>query len=229
MPSLTLAIETSQHQGGVALRDAGGRTHVEMLAAARRHDDDLLPAIDRLFRRAGVSRRDLGAVGVSAGPGGFTGLRIAVSTAKMFAEALGAKLVSVPSALVAAESCASGGPIIVCLASKGESFWSTHLDRDAAGFWKIAGEPGLATAADLELEDVRALLADEHAPRALIDQCTRGGVEVLPPRFEPQTCLAVTLRLLAAGQTVDPLRLAPLYPRQPEAVTLWDRKLRQGE
>src|SRR6185503_7170285 len=125
MPSVILAIETSQHQGGVALCDARGEVQVETLSSAKRHDDDLLPAIDRLMRRASASPRDLAAVGVSIGPGGFTGLRIAISTAKMFAEALGAQLVAVPSALVAAEGHSGKSPFLVGLASKGESCWMT--------------------------------------------------------------------------------------------------------
>src|SRR5262245_14406799 len=110
-----LAIETSQHIGGVALRDAQGRAHVEMLLAKRRHDDDFLPAIDRLFHRASLKPADMKAVGVSIGPGGFTGLRIAVSTAKMFSEVLGAKIAAPPTALVVAESFDGDGPLLVAL------------------------------------------------------------------------------------------------------------------
>ncbi|MHC4446612.1 MAG: tRNA (adenosine(37)-N6)-threonylcarbamoyltransferase complex dimerization subunit type 1 TsaB, partial [Planctomycetota bacterium] len=91
---ILLAIEASQRQGGVAVRDAAGEVHTESLAADRWHDDDLIAAVDRLFARLGLEPGDLGVVGVSVGPGGFTGLRIAVSTAKMFAETLGAQLVA---------------------------------------------------------------------------------------------------------------------------------------
>ena len=87
---ILLAIETSQRRGGVAVRDAAGDAHTEALAARRVHDVDLIAAVDRLFARLGLEPSDLGVVGVSVGPGGFTGLRIAVSTAKMFAESLGA-------------------------------------------------------------------------------------------------------------------------------------------
>src|SRR5919106_153062 len=153
MPAL-LAIETSQRVGGVALRDDRGVVLVEMLAPKKRHDDDLLPAIDRVFKRATLSPSDLagGAVGVSIGPGGFTGLRIAVTTAKMFAEALGANVIAVPSALVAAHStfatpsapatdaAALGQPVplreevIICLACKDFSCWCTRVRRDLGGW-----------------------------------------------------------------------------------------------
>ena len=63
MPSsdpILLAIETSQRQGGIAVRDRAGRAHVERLAVARRHDDDLLGAINRLFGRLELEPWDLG-------------------------------------------------------------------------------------------------------------------------------------------------------------------------
>ena len=126
---ILLAIETSQRTGGVAVSDLQGRAHAEPLSQSLRHDDELLPAIDRLYTRLGLEPRQTRAVGVSIGPGGFTGLRIAVATAKMLAETLGVDLVAVPSALVAAGSYRGSGPIVVALAAKGETCWATRLRR----------------------------------------------------------------------------------------------------
>ena len=222
-----LAIETSQREGAVALRDGSGQIHEEVLAPQSRHDVDLMPAMDRLFHRAGLAPRDLNAVGVSIGPGGFTGLRIAVSTAKMLAMALNAKIVAVPSALVVAEVCPSkevgDGPIIVALACKRGTFWSTTLRR-RSGEWGIIGEPGLVDAETIALENVVALIGDHHLPDAARQRAAAAGVPIFQPRFDGRACLAVTARMLAAGQMTDPLKLSPLYPRPPEAVSLWERR-----
>jgi tRNA threonylcarbamoyl adenosine modification protein YeaZ len=222
-----LAIETSQREGAVALRDGGGQIHEEVLPPQSRHDVDLMPAVDGLFHRAGLAPRDLDAVGVSIGPGGFTGLRIAVSTAKMLAMALNAKIIAVPSALVVAENCPSeevkDGPIMVALACKRGTFWSTTLRR-RSGEWGIIGEPGLADAETIALENVVALIGDRHLPDAARQRAAASAVPIFQPRFDGRACLAVTVRMLAAGQTTDPLRLSPLYPRPPEAVSLWERR-----
>jgi tRNA threonylcarbamoyl adenosine modification protein YeaZ len=258
-----LAIETSQRIGGVALRDlsdgAAGEVHVEMLragAAGGRHDDDLLPAIDRLFSGLGLKPRDLpgGAVAVSIGPGGFTGLRIAVSTAKMLAEVLAAKLIAVPSALVAAQSIfptpqvsgvrfqASGADapaaaivnrhsslvnrhetIIVALACKGETCWCTRLARQSDG-WSIMGQPGLVDARSLDLQNVEAILGDAHLPPAIRQVCADQGVDVIEPVFDPRACLTAAQTMMQRREFTDPLTLAPLYPRQPEAVSLWQKR-----
>ncbi|UCD74198.1 MAG: tRNA (adenosine(37)-N6)-threonylcarbamoyltransferase complex dimerization subunit type 1 TsaB [Phycisphaerales bacterium] len=228
---IVLAIETSQHRGSVALRDRRGDVHAEPLGAELRHDDDLLPAIDRLFKRLDLKPEDLGgggAVGVSVGPGGFTGLRIGVSTAKALSEALGARLVAAPTALVAGESVereqAGDGPVLVALASKGETFWATLLERDEQTSWSVSEPPGLADAADVTIENLTAVVGDEHVPRRLRDRCESVGTLLIEPRFEATACLAVTCRLLEAGRTIDPLELAPLYPREPEAVSLWEKR-----
>jgi tRNA threonylcarbamoyladenosine biosynthesis protein TsaB len=224
---IILAIETSQREGAVALRDGSGQIHEEALPPQSRHDVDLMPAVDRLFHRAGLAPGDLDAVGVSIGPGGFTGLRIAVSTVKMLALALEAKVIGVPSALVVAENCPSeevkDGPIMVALACKRGTFWSTTLRR-RSGEWAIIGEPGLSDAETFSLTDVQALIGDRHLPDAARDRAAAAGVPIFHPRFDGCACLAVTVRMLATGRTTDPLRLSPLYPRPPEAVSLWERR-----
>ncbi|MCH7545044.1 MAG: tRNA (adenosine(37)-N6)-threonylcarbamoyltransferase complex dimerization subunit type 1 TsaB [Planctomycetes bacterium] len=220
-----LAIETSQRKGGVALSDAKGVVHVEMLRESQRHDDDLMPAIDRLLTKAGLQPGDLEAVGLSIGPGGFTGLRIAITTAKMLAETLEVKLIAVPSALVATESHnpALTGPILVALASKGETSWLTKVDS-TSGRWEIRGEPGLLDAHQLDLTDITVLLGDHHVPEAIRKKCEGTPVPIVEPQFDPVACLKVSLYQFASGDMTDPLMLHPLYPRPPEAVTLWEKR-----
>ncbi len=221
--SIVLAIETSQRKGGVALRDASGTVHVEWVAEDLRHDDDLLPAIDRLYKRVELEPKATDAVGVSIGPGGFTGLRIAVSTAKMLGEALRCKLIAVPSALVAAGSYQGDGPIIVALASKADTFWATRMTR-VGDRWELADEGWLTDAGSLELTDVKALIGDEYLPSEVRSKCAAANVPIIEPKFDPQACLAVTERRLERGEVLDALTLGPLYPRCPEAVLKWHRR-----
>ncbi len=220
--SILLAIETSQGRGGVALRDRRGLAHVERLASALRYDDDLVGAIERLYGRLDLEPRATEAVDVSIGPGGFTGLRIAVTTAKMLAETLGARVIAVESALVAAESCQGPGPLLVALAAKRQTVWATRLER-REGVWVVAGAGGITDR--LDTTGITMVLADEYLPRSMRQECLRAGVPVKEPEFAPRACLAVAARLLGGGRVADPLQLQPLYPRPPEAVTAWERRL----
>lgn len=223
---VVLAIETSQRCGGVALRDASGEVHIERLEAEQRHDDAMMPAIARLFERAGHTPDELDTVGVSIGPGGFTGLRIAVTTTKIFAESLGAKVIAVPSAFVAAASHEGleGDRILVALASKGENCWVTRLVRESDR-WRMEGEPGLINADELSLNGVKSMLADSYLVQPIRARCEQAGVAIIEPDFVVEGCLQETLHILEQGVTDDPLILSPLYPRPPEAVMLWTQRM----
>lgn len=249
---IILALETSQREASVALRDRSGTIHEEALSPRKRHDDDLLPAIDRLFARANLTSKDLrgppsGTVCVSIGPGGFTGLRIAVATAKMFSEVLGVKLVAVPSALVAAwgadleavgtevsgQKSEVGGEalnVLVALACKGESFWATRVGRSegretARVGWRIVGEPGIVNIDAFDATDIHAVIADEFFPDAARARIIAANIPILPLTLSARGVLMIGEAMLARGEMVDPLRMLPLYPRQPEAVTLWDARV----
>ncbi len=221
--SVVLAIEASQREGGVAVRDRDGGAHAEGISTDTRYDDDLLPAIDRLYKRCGLQPGDTGVVGVSVGPGGFTGLRIAVSTAKMLAESTGARLVAVPSALVVAQRAAHSRPILVALASKDDTAWVTRLQRTPEGSWQADDEGHLLRASELPLDGVAALYGDGYLPAPFREACTASNVPVEAPTFDPLACLEATERSAAASCFTDPLRLGPLYPRPPSAVTNWKR------
>jgi tRNA threonylcarbamoyl adenosine modification protein YeaZ len=230
---VVLAIETSQREGGVALRDASGVVYVEPLAALKRHDDDLIPAVERVVERAGLGPGDLEAVGVSAGPGGFTGLRIAISTAKALALALEVEVVAVPSALVAVEGVGEaeqealgGGPVLVALAAKRGSVWVAEVVRKD-GMWAIETTLGLMEAGTVAWSAARAVLADAYFPDEARVLCARAGVKVVAPVFDSAACLRVAERMLARGETVEPAKLLPVYAREPEAATLW-RERRGG-
>jgi tRNA threonylcarbamoyl adenosine modification protein YeaZ len=222
---VVLAIETSQRLGSVAITRTDGGVDHEPLRATARHEDDLMPAIDRLCRRSSIAPGDIAAIGVSIGPGGFTGLRIAVSTTKMLAESLGARIAAVPSALVAAEPIEAPGPTLVCLASKGETTWVTRLQREDS-HWAFVGEPALALAADLDLAGIETVVADEFLPDTLRKRIEAAGRTVVAPLFDARACLAAAKRMLTAGRTTDSLSLAPIYARPPEAVRLWEKARR---
>lgn len=176
------------------------------------HRDDLMPAIERLFAGAGLRPRDASAVAVSAGPGGYTAVRIAVTAAKMIAEATGAACIAVPSAAVVARRVDARDSFMVALASKGDSAWVTVFDR--AGREMRAG---LMTGADVPGLGVRTLVADRFLPGAMRQACAAAGIEIVEPIFDPLACIEASVALAP----VDPVELSPIYPREPEAVRKW--------
>ncbi|MCI9261748.1 tRNA (adenosine(37)-N6)-threonylcarbamoyltransferase complex transferase subunit TsaD [uncultured Adlercreutzia sp.] len=115
MGSYILAFDTANEVIAIGLGrlDAASRT-VEPVAsveveARRASNTQLLPSIDRLCAQAGVTREDLVCVAVGRGPGSFTGVRIAMATAKGIASALEVGLVGVSSLDAVAWGAWSGG------------------------------------------------------------------------------------------------------------------------
>jgi tRNA threonylcarbamoyladenosine biosynthesis protein TsaB len=79
--TVTLCIETSSAYCSLALalEDQVFFRHEEL---KRRHNEEVLPLLDALYQEAGVVPRDTGLIGFGAGPGSFTGVRIAASIAQ---------------------------------------------------------------------------------------------------------------------------------------------------
>lgn len=218
-----LGLELSQQAGGIALRVEGGEALVERFTAGVKHERDLMPAVDRLFRRAGLRPSDLALVTVSVGPGGFTGLRVAVTTAKMLAFTTGAAIVATPSTFVVAESIDSTGPIGVALAAKGDRAWFTRFRRERDQ-WIIEGDAAVVDADHAALDGLDRLAGDAFLPKTWRDRCRALHVPVVEPTFDPVACLRAGERAFSHGRRIDPASLVPLYAREPEAVTLWQAR-----
>ncbi len=93
-----LAIETSTMLGGVAILDE----YEGLIAEARlnvksTHSERLMTAINHTLAQSDLRLSDIDAFAVAIGPGSFTGLRIALSTAKGLVYATGKPFVTVPT------------------------------------------------------------------------------------------------------------------------------------
>lgn len=232
---MTLAIETANPGsggGGVALGMVGGGRQPEVLAVEKLMDvdrdrDDLVPAIERLMAGVGRSLSDVGRVAASVGPGGFTSTRVACATAAMLAEGLGVPAVAVPSALVASEGRRRIDGVVdealaVLMASKGNAAWCAVVPSGGgAGGSSAAVDAArsgrMMTALEVIATGVRLALADGHLSPEFRAALIERGVTVEAISFAADDCLRASA-LCVPG---DPSGLVPIYPREPEAVTLW--------
>ena len=81
-----LFIDTAE--GTKALLGYGGKTYYDE-NSVNAGSETLLPMIDGLLKRAGISLAELDILGACVGPGSFTGLRIGLTTIKTFCYAQG--------------------------------------------------------------------------------------------------------------------------------------------
>ena len=135
-----LGLDTATSTAGIAILD-GDRTLAEARHDTAGRGADLLVAIDRLCRDAGIAPAELDAIAIGAGPGSFTGLRIGMATAKGIAFAARSPLWTVSSlAAMADHELRDGGSYtapgydgVVCAvldARRGE-FYAGAYRRDA--------------------------------------------------------------------------------------------------
>lgn len=101
-----LALETTDPIGSVALFRKGECVDWRWLPPDRRSAQTLAPAMRDLLREFRVRSNEIGLVGVSVGPGSFTGVRIGLVTAKTFAYAVGAEIIGIDTL----EAVAAGLP-----------------------------------------------------------------------------------------------------------------------
>jgi len=178
------------------------------------HAARLLPLIEQARVQAGIEWSDVDRIAVGVGPGGFTGLRIGIATARALAQGHGLPLVGVGS--LAALAAAGEGTVAAVLdARRGEVF---------AGVWRAGSE--LMAPAALAPEALAERLAALEAPvQAVGDgavrfraELERAGIVVPADGSHVHRIGAEPLcRLGAAGEPAERDGLLPDYLREPDA------------
>ena len=93
--SLILAIETSSRKGSVAISFNEKILAEKFFSAPLRHSAEIFPAIQDLLDQFGFKPDQIRHIYISGGPGSFTGLRIAVTIAKIMQLTQAVKIVAV--------------------------------------------------------------------------------------------------------------------------------------
>ncbi|WP_302397775.1 tRNA (adenosine(37)-N6)-threonylcarbamoyltransferase complex transferase subunit TsaD [Eggerthella sinensis] len=146
---------------GVGALDRASRT-VDVVAsveieARRASNTQLLPRIDETLAAYGVAREDIVCVVVGRGPGSFTGVRIAMATAKGVASALEVPLIGVSSLdAVAWNAWAADvrGPLAVAADAMRKEVYPVRFDLSDAGIERL--EADRVVKAELAAEELAA-------------------------------------------------------------------------
>ncbi|WP_461225776.1 tRNA (adenosine(37)-N6)-threonylcarbamoyltransferase complex dimerization subunit type 1 TsaB [Lacticaseibacillus suihuaensis] len=110
-----LALDTSNQAMSVAVTDGELVLATMTINRKKTHSEQLLPTIHRLLDVSGLTASALDRVVVAQGPGSYTGLRIAVTTAKTLAYTLNLELVGVSSLAALAAGVTATTAVIVPL------------------------------------------------------------------------------------------------------------------
>lgn len=153
---MLLAIDTSAGTSVAVVDRTHGVLAERGVADTMRHAEVIGGLIQECLTEADVPVSALSGVVGGMGPGPFTGLRVGIVAARVFALGINRPLVPV----VSHDAIAYGhyrtghtGPLLVVTdARRREVYWSAYSEADAHGLPVRIGEPALAKPADL-LED----------------------------------------------------------------------------
>jgi tRNA threonylcarbamoyladenosine biosynthesis protein TsaB len=184
---------------------------------ARGQAEILMPMIDAVLGEARLEVAQLDAIGVTVGPGSFTGLRIAIAAARGLALAGGVRAIGVSSfaaiAALAPKSSRDGRALVVALDTRREDFYLQGFGEED----QPLGEPALVAAPEVRDWAPRAplLIAGDAAAR-LAPLLRDRDIAVAPAteQARAEDVARLAAKLLAAGGEIAPPR--PLYLRAPD-------------
>ncbi len=224
LPMVVLGIDTATAVASVGLVRGGKLLAEESRRAVSGHTEILLPLIADLLAQSSMSLAELSGIGVSIGPGSFTGLRVALSTVKGFAYALGHRVVGV-STLEALAHTVKDWEGLVCplLDARKHEVYAALFHRDWHGRLERL-TPDLVLTPHALLERITApclFLGDGVDPygQLIREQC-QPAVSILPfVSYHPRGAVVahIACERLCLGEQEDLHSLTPRYVRLPKA------------
>lgn len=191
------------------------------------HAATILPIMDRLCHDRGWSPRDIEHLYVSAGPGSFTGLRIAITLAKTMSLATGVKIVAVPSVEVLVRNAPPEAKhVIIVLDAKRDQIFTARFERTDAGEW-VEREPA-------HLDSMTGMLQRAPRPVHLLGEGVPYHEKFIPTddptilitpketwRARAASVAEIGMKMAKQGHFANPDTLTPIYIRLPEAEEKW--------
>ncbi|MBC7247096.1 MAG: tRNA (adenosine(37)-N6)-threonylcarbamoyltransferase complex dimerization subunit type 1 TsaB [Actinobacteria bacterium] len=219
-----LAWDLSGSRGLLVLEGAGALLSRTLEGAAE--TASLFSCAELMLAEAGICARDLGLLGAARGPGAFTGVRTAVMAAKTLGEVLGIPVVAPESLAVIAAAVETPGHVFVAAdARRGQVYYALYrVEEGSYGACPVTLEGPAAAPPDAAAASLRRWM--EELGEGIV--LAGSGVEVyrdLWPRGlgrkaggapRPRGLVSLCRGLYGRGDTVDPLRLTPLYLRHPD-------------
>lgn len=225
-----LAIETSCEQGSVALL-VDGAILSRRIDGAANHSESVLRDIAALLSEAGMHASQLDAVAFGAGPGAFTGLRLACGVAQGLAIGAGLGVAVVGSLDALALQVPAPRVFVATDARMGEVYHATYV-RDEQDVPRLSGAPRCDAPENIELPEGRwtavgsAFAVWPDALRHRLALTLDGCHDDLVARADEVAMLAT--HMAAGGLLRPPEQAAPLYVRDKVALTTAERLARGG-
>ncbi|MGH8799465.1 MAG: tRNA (adenosine(37)-N6)-threonylcarbamoyltransferase complex dimerization subunit type 1 TsaB [Casimicrobiaceae bacterium] len=223
-----LAIDASTESCAIALGD-GVRWDERSVVAGQRHSECLLPMIRALLDEKGASLASLDGIAFGAGPGSFTGLRIACGVAQGLALGAGLRVLGVSTLEALAETARrrdGATQVIAALDARMREVYVAAYRHDGAR-WRESIAPAVTDPAAAPLPEGRGWTGagNGFAAYPALRQRYASSLDACEPALAPTATAIGSLALprLAAGDGVAARDAAPIYVRHKVALTSAER------
>ncbi|QDT37831.1 tRNA (adenosine(37)-N6)-threonylcarbamoyltransferase complex dimerization subunit type 1 TsaB [Stratiformator vulcanicus] len=217
---IVLGIETSVRPGSLALMSDGQLLEERLIEReGRRQAQAIVSEAKALTLAHGYSLNEVGLIGVSHGPGSFTGLRVGITFAKTLAYAIGCRLVAVatPEVIAHQSRCDETQCVVMIDAQRGDVFAQRFEKIDS--MWR-ATSPMRVLSANQVLSDVAEdggsiLLTGPGRPRGDATKPDTGFQVADDVQAVPMAATVARLSIDTQRNcdACDPFELEPLYVR----------------
>ena len=218
-----LAIETSTEVCSIGLSVCGKATVVEN-RAKQNHSEHVLPMIDNLLGTNELSVGDIDLIGFGAGPGSFTGVRLACSVAQGLAFGIDIPVVPVPS-LEALANRTNREKVLVCQDARMNQVYATAFER-RGDRWMSLAEPYVCDPQDVVIPQGDGWVACGSgfvSYKEVFETSTNFSIPFLNDEYTRPTArevIHIAAREFANGNAVAAEDAMPTYIRNKVALTL---------
>ena len=232
---MELSIDTSTRYAAVGV-SVDGRCLVELAwRSEQNHSVELVPAMSQAMQRAGTSASEITAVFVAIGPGGFSALRVGLSTAKALARARKVPLVGVGTLHVeAAPYLGLGVPVQAVMDGGRSKLYTRVFLPDETALGERPDGPLVLSVDEIIAEVVDETIFCGEGVDGDVRSRLLGAIPnvVVADAARPTRRAAELARLghrrLSLGESDDPGALEPVYARGSQWQKAQQHRIRTG-
>ena len=222
---MILAIDTATRSASLAVHDGAAVRAEFTWDTSDHHTVELMPRMVEMLAQINVTIDQLSGLGVSIGPGSFTGVRVGVALAKGLAVSRNIPIVGVRSTDILAQAVNWCKPPLVIVVRAGRNRLIAARYTKTRSEWQPDGDFFLTTA-DLigeQWERTTTLGGELTAgERETIERRLGDRVRILPPAFSVRRAgflAEIAWQRIRTGMIDDPAALQPIYLAPDQKVT----------
>ena len=224
-----VAIDSSTDRLSVCASD-GSRVFAFRERAGTASSERVLPLVRQALAEAGWTLAQLGGIAYGAGPGSFTGIRIACGVVQGLALGADLPVVGVSTLEALAHACGrthGARRVLACLDARMREIYVASYLREGEG-WRLGSGPAVCKPGELQLPDPGPWhgAGDGFAMYPQLAAGLRLAAVDATIAPDAQWIADLALPRFAAGQGLPADQAQPLYVRQRVALTTVERAAR---